>query len=92
MAASAALASGRSARSRCWHDAELPKGAEASEMVGDVADLGGDGASLLASAGKTVGRVAGKVIRPLGMNAWQAVSRHGGGHDRQCCRDGWCCG
>lgn len=45
----------------------LPKGAEASEMVGDVADLGGDGASLLASAGKTVGRVAGKVIRPLGM-------------------------
>jgi len=45
----------------------LPKGAEASELVGDVANLGGDTASVLASAGKTVGHVAGKVIRPLGM-------------------------
>lgn len=45
----------------------LPKGAEASEMVQEVADIGGDTASVLASAGKTVGHVAGKVIRPLGM-------------------------
>ncbi|MGL5629865.1 MAG: hypothetical protein ACRDDO_12105, partial [Plesiomonas shigelloides] len=45
----------------------LPKGAEASEMVKEVADVGGGAAEVLTSAGKTVGRVAGKVIRPLGM-------------------------
>jgi len=45
----------------------MPKGAQASEMVKEVADLGGDTASMLASAGKTVGHVAGKVIRPLGL-------------------------
>lgn len=45
----------------------LPKGAEASEMVKEVADVGGGAAEVLTSAGKTVGRVAGKVIRPLSM-------------------------
>lgn len=45
----------------------LPKGAEASEMVKDVADVGGGAAEVLAGAGKTVGHVAGKVIRPLGL-------------------------
>jgi len=45
----------------------LPKGAEASEMVKEVADVGGGTAEVLAGAGKTVGHVAGKVIRPLGM-------------------------
>lgn len=45
----------------------MPKGAEASEMVKEVADVGGGAAELLAGAGKTVGHVAGKVIRPLGM-------------------------
>ncbi|WP_071915046.1 phage tail tape measure protein [Aeromonas sp. SCS5] len=45
----------------------MPKGAEASEMVKEVADVGGGAAEVLAGAGKTVGHVAGKVIRPLGM-------------------------
>ncbi|EOV0953158.1 phage tail tape measure protein [Edwardsiella piscicida] len=45
----------------------LPKEAEASDVVQDVADVGGDAASLLASGRKSVGRVAGKVIRPLGL-------------------------
>lgn len=45
----------------------MPKGAEASEMVKEVADVGGGTAEVLAGAGKTVGHVAGKVIRPLGM-------------------------
>lgn len=45
----------------------LPKGAEASEMVKEVADVGGGAADMLTSAGKSVGHVAGKVIRPLGM-------------------------
>lgn len=45
----------------------MPKGAEASEMVKEVADVGGGAAEVLAGAGKTAGHVAGKVIRPLGM-------------------------
>jgi TP901 family phage tail tape measure protein len=45
----------------------MPKGAEASEMVKDVADVGGGAAEVLSSAGRSVGHVAGKVIRPLGM-------------------------
>lgn len=45
----------------------LPKGAEAAEMVGDVADMGGTAADVLAGAGKTAGHVASKVIRPLGI-------------------------
>lgn len=47
----------------------MPKGAEASEMVKEVADVGGGAAEVLAGAGKTAGHVAGKVIRPLGMIA-----------------------
>lgn len=45
----------------------LPKGAEAADLVGEVADVGGGAAEVLAGAGKTVGHVAGKVIRPLGL-------------------------